>query len=127
MEPIRRERPGYGILWSEISMDEHDSGGTGQFVLSVEPKALPGRGHVATVAHSGQLRIAIGIHAVKHEVVVFLGGAKYGSLSLRRVYRLPESLPDNPTHHFQIKFDDWQISGVQVDGNTLPEEIQMDA
>src|SRR5581483_4438444 len=84
MNVIRRDRPASGILWSEFHLDGGDAG---RFVLQLDTETLTKRASAATFAHAEQVRIAVGIHPAKGEVVIFFG-EENGS-ERRYVYQLP--------------------------------------
>lgn len=123
MALIRRERPGYGVIASELVTDERIAG-TGRFLTLVDPVALPGHAHVATVAHLDGLSIAIGIHSTQHEVVVFVRGDRSNS-QVRKVFHLAPLVDGVDAHQFLVEFANFQIHQASVDGTPLKELNQI--
>ncbi|HZQ06738.1 MAG TPA: hypothetical protein VFD70_09170 [Anaerolineae bacterium] len=123
MNSIRRERPGYGILWSELILDDAARAGTGRFLVRVEGKALLGSSNVATIGHTQELRVAIGIHPMEQEMVVLLGGNK-NPREARRVFQLKGITDNSREHEFEITFVNWKITQACLNGSELEERMQ---
>lgn len=120
MSATRREKPAYGILWSEISLMGSVDNAIGRFVAEIEPSALTARALVATVACAGSISIGIGVHTAQKELVILLGGVSRHS---RKVYILPDPVPEHDGgHELDVAFIGWQITSVQMNGIQLQED-----
>lgn len=121
MNPVRRERPSYGVLWSEIHMEGNTEHGSGRFVARVESDALRGRALIATVSHIANVNVAIGIRPKKNQIVVLVGDNKTSERQLRKTYQLPPNSDGVSGHEFRVEFNSWALTSVQLDGTSLTE------
>lgn len=96
MSVIRRDKPAIGILWSEMHFDGKGDD-AGRLVLALDPKTLIKHTPAATFAHAAQVRIAVGIHPAKNEIVILLASNDSAS-QVRQVYVIPK-VPDGSAPH----------------------------
>lgn len=118
MNTIRREKPGYGIVWSEI---RYDGKNAGQFCVRILPDALAKSNPIATFAHTEKFRIAVGVHPKEGQVILFVGGVMPTD-EIRHVYKLPckATIPDAvAAHDLEAAIADGKVHQVTWNGEPL--------
>jgi hypothetical protein len=69
-----------------------------------------------------KFQISLNINLPKREVSVLLGRADGSDPMTRVVFILPDFTDLNPKHKVVAKFDNWQVSSVELDGTMLKPE-----
>lgn len=118
MKSIRRDKPSYGIVWSELYYDGKNEG---QFRMRIVPDALTQRNTIATVSHIEKIRIAVGVHPQEEKVIVFVSGTMPAG-EIRQVYKLPgavTTVDGVAAHDLEAAIADGKIYQVTWNGQPL--------
>ncbi len=123
MDVHRREKPAFGVLWSEVLADHSAPGGVVQFVAAIDASPLGAGSHIATVSAVGDINIGVAIHT--QQVIVLLGES---ARHTRKIYQIPRDLgAHDGTYKLQVTFQGLTILNVQLNGIALWQVNESDA
>jgi hypothetical protein len=118
----RRERPAYGVRWTEIEVEGEGKTGTGQFQVALENFAFEKNARIATTAHVGTINIGVSLQPAQNQVIVLFGDGARGNAKIRKAFQLlPSEASNGSDHEFLIFFKNWDIRSVRWNTNDLQE------
>ena len=110
------------IEYAEIHVPDDRHLGTGNFTTVTKPSALSSGKAVSSIMFNPPLfQISLNLNPSTGEIPVLLGAANGSDPTSRKVFFFQEQVSLADSHEFKVTFEDWQITGLYVDGTSLPE------
>lgn len=118
----RQTTPSPEIEYAEIHIPDDRHLGTGRFTTVTKPGALSSGKAVSSIMFNPPLfQISLNLNPSTGEIPVLLGAANGSDPTSRKVFLFQEQVSLADSHEFKITFEDWQITGLYIDGTSLPE------
>ena len=110
------------IEYAEIHIPDDRHLGTGRFTTVTKPSALSSGKAVSSIMFNPPLfQISLNLNPSTGEIPVLLGAANGSDPTSRKVFLFQEQVSLADSHEFKVTFEDWQITGLYIDGTSLPE------
>lgn len=125
MPSIRHRRPEASpeIEYGEVYIPDDRNLGTGEFTTLLRPSALSkSRAIFSIMVNPPAFQISVNINPGTRETPVLLGKADGSDPVSRKVFILPPSVDSAVKHRFVARFEEWQITSLEMDGEQLREK-----
>lgn len=120
----REQNPIPGVDYSEIHIPDEDSLGTGTFTTVLEPDAMVKNNPIiSTIINEPVFQLIVNIDIDTHEVTVLLGKADNTPPLSRKVFTIPEDVNSSVKNSFKITFEEWKITGLELNEEKLQEML----
>jgi hypothetical protein len=118
----RQDKPSPEIEYAEIHIPDDRHLGTGSFTTVTKPSALStGKAVSSIMFNPPSFQISLNLNPSTGEIPVLLGAANGSDPISRKVFLFQEQVGRADSHEFKVTFEDWQITGLYMDGTLLPE------
>lgn len=116
----RETNPIPGVDYSEIHMPDENNLGTGTFTTVLAPKALKKINPIiSTVQNQPVFLMIVSINIAISQVTTMIGKSHNTPPLDRKVFNIPDSIDDLSANAFMVRFDDWDIVGMNLNGDGL--------
>lgn len=117
-----QDNPSPEIEYGEIHIPDDKYLGTGSFITVTKPGALSRGKAVSSIMFNPPLfQISLNLNPSTGEIPVLLGAANGSDPTSGKMYLFQERVSLTDSHEFKVTFEDWQITGLYIDGVSLPE------
>jgi len=116
----RETTPIPGIEYSEIHIPDEKDVGTGTFTSVLEPKALKKINPIiSSIQNEPVFLMIVSINTAISQVTAMIGKSHNTAPLDRKVFNIPESIDDQRANDFTVKFNDWDIESIILNGDEL--------
>ena len=106
----RQDKPGPGIVYSEIYIPDDQNLGRGKYTVVLEPNALAKKDPIMSlVFNPPKFQISVNVNPATKEIPVLLGKADGSPPVSRVVFSLPRDIKLSSTYTFEVHFDNWKV------------------
>lgn len=125
----RQQNPSPEIEYSVIAIPDEKNLGTGRFITVLKANVLSSAKAISSIiVNLPAFQISVNINPGTREIPVLLGRADGTDPTSGRLFILPSTVIPQVTHEFVAKFENWQVTGLELDGQPLAEqEIKSEA
>ena len=124
MPPIkhRQSNPSYLVAFGEIDIPDDGDLGRGSFATMLKPNALVVNNVInSQMVNVPVFQISVNINNSKKEISVLLGKADGSDPLSRRIFQLPGEIDLKPERLFLVRFKEWQVVSMELNGKKLKE------
>jgi hypothetical protein len=119
----RQQNPSPEIEYSIIAIPDENDLGTGRFITLLKANALSSAKAIASmVVNVPVFQISVNINPGTREVPILLGRADGTDPISGRLFVLPSAVIPQVAHEFVAKFESWQVTSLELDGQPLDEK-----
>lgn len=119
----RQQNPSPEIEYSVIAIPDENDLGTGRFITLLKANALSSAKAIASmVVNVPAFQISVNINPGTREIPVLLGRADGTDPISGRLFVFPSTVNPQDTHEFVAKFKSWQVTSLELDGQSLAEK-----
>ena len=116
----RETTPIPGIEYSEIHIPDENDVGTGTFTSVLEPKALKKINPIiSSIQNEPVFLMIVSINIAISQVTAMIGKSHNTAPLDRKVFNIPDSIDDETANDFTVKFNDWDIESIKLNGDNL--------
>ena len=109
-----------GIEYSEIHIPDEKVVGTGTFTSVLEPKALTKINPIiSSIQNDPIFLMIVSINIAISQVTAMIGKSHNTAPLDRKVFIIPDSIDDEKANDFTVKFNDWDIESIILNGDEL--------
>jgi hypothetical protein len=102
--------------------------GTGSFKTVTKHDAFSSKKAISSImANFPVFKILVNLNPATGETLVLLGRADASDPTSRKVYIFPENISVLDLHEFEVTFENWEITGLQMDKVLLNQSIRTNA
>jgi len=116
----REEEPLPGITYSEIHIPDENNLGTGTFVTVLEEGAFGKKNPIiSSIMNEPEFVLILSMNAAIESATAMIGKSQNTQPLDRKVFKFPADMDTKIVLSFKVSFDNWNISGIEVNGNKL--------
>ena len=116
----REEGPVPGISYSEIHIPDEKSLGTGTFMNVLEEGAFGKKNPIiSSIMNEPVFVLIISMNIAIESVTAMIGKSQNTPALDRKVFKIPLDVDTKSILSFKVSFDDWDITGIELNGNKL--------
>ena len=116
----REEEPLPGITYSEIHIPDENSLGTGTFMTVLEEGAFGKKNPIiSSIMNEPEFVLILSMNVAIESATAMLGKSQNTQPLDRKVFKIPTEVDTKEVLRFKVSFDDWDISGIEINGNKL--------
>jgi len=124
----RQQNPSPEIEYSIITIPDENDLGTGRFITLLKVNALSSAKAISSmIVNVPAFQISVNINPGIREIPVLLGRADGTDPISGRLFILPSTVIPQVPHEFVTKFENWQVTGLELDGQPLDEKESQEA
>jgi hypothetical protein len=116
----REQNPIPGVEYSEISIPDDESFGTGVFTTMLEPKALKKNNPIiSSIQNEPVFLLIVSINVAIEQATAMLGKSQDTPPVCRKVFNIPKEINLQKSNDFTVSFRDWDIKEMKLNGENL--------
>ena len=116
----REDKPIPGVDYSEIRIPDEKMLGSGAFTTVLEPKALSRINPIiSNIQNEPVFLMIVSINIAIEEVTAMIGESHSTPPKDRKVFKIPADIDLQKPHDFTVRFNDWKIVEIKLDGSSL--------
>jgi len=116
----REEAPLPGITYSEIHIPDENVLGTGEFVTVLEEGAFGKKNPIiSSIMNEPVFVLILSMNIAIESVTAMIGKSQNTPPLDRKVFKFPADTDTSAVLNFEVIFDDWDIMGIELNGNRL--------
>jgi hypothetical protein len=116
----REEEPLPGITYSEIHIPDETSLGTGTFITVLEEGAFGKKNPIiSSIMKEPEFVLILSMNIAIESATAMIGKSQNTPALDRKVFKIPADVDTREVISFKISFDDWDITGIELNGNKL--------
>ena len=116
----REEGPVPGITYSEIHIPDENSVGTGTFMTLLEEGAFGKKNPIiSSVMNEPVFILILSMNIAIESATAMIGKSQNTPPLDRKVFKIPPDVDTKGVISFNVSFDDWDIKGIDLNGNKL--------
>ena len=116
----REEEPLPGITYSEIHIPDENSLGTGTFMTVLEEGAFGKKNPIiSSIMNEPEFVLILSMNVAIESATAMLGKSQNTQPLDRKVFKIPTEVDTKEVLRFKVSFDDWDIKGIEINGNKL--------
>lgn len=116
----REDGPVPGVKYSEIEIPDESRLGTGSFKTVLDPAALKKINPIiSSIQNEPEFIMVVSINIAIEQITAMIGKS-YNTPPLdRKVFTIPSEIDLLKENDVTVRFDDWDIQGIKLNGNDL--------
>ena len=116
----REEEPLPGITYSEIHIPDENSLGTGTFITVLEEGAFGKKNPIiSSIMNEPEFVLILSMNVAIESATAMIGKSQNTQPLDRKVFKIPTEVDTKEVLRFKVSFDDWDIKGIEINGNKL--------
>lgn len=116
----REDEPLPGITYSEIHIPDENSLGTGTFITVLEEGAFGKKNPImSSIMNEPVFVLILSMNAAIESATAMVGKSQNTPPLDRKVFKFPSDIDTKSVLSFKVIFDDWDITGIELNGNNL--------
>ena len=116
----REEEPIPGITYSEIHIPDENSLGTGTFITVLEEGAFGKKNPIiSSIMNEPEFVLILSMNVAIESATAMIGKSQNTQPLDRKVFKIPTEVDTKEVLRFKVSFDDWDIKGIEINGNKL--------
>ena len=116
----REEEPLPGITYSEIHIPDENSLGTGTFITVLEEGAFGKKNPIiSSIMNEPEFVLILIMNVAIESATAMIGKSQNTQPLDRKVFKIPTEVDTKEVLRFKVSFDDWDIKGIEINGNKL--------
>jgi len=116
----RETTPIPGVEYSEIYIPDEKDLGSGTFTSVLEPRALKKINPIiSSIQNEPVFLMIVSINIAISQVTAMIGKSHNTAPLDRKVFNIPESIDDQKANDFTVRFNDWDIESMKLNGDDL--------
>jgi len=121
----REEEPLPGITYSEINIPDESNLGTGTFVTVLEEGAFGKQNPIiSSIMNEPEFVLILSMNVAIESATAMIGKSQNTQPLDRKVFKIPPDIDTKEVLNFKVIFDDWDIKGIEINGNNL-EKVEL--
>jgi len=121
----REEEPLPGITYSEINIPDESNLGTGTFVTVLEEGAFGKKNPIiSSIMNEPEFVLILSMNVAIESATAMIGKSQNTQPLDRKVFKIPPDIDTKEVLNFKVIFDDWDIKGIEINGNNL-EKVEL--
>ncbi len=116
----REEEPLPGITCSEIHIPDENILGTGTFITVLEEGAFGKKNPIiSSVMNEPVFVLILSMNIAIESATAMIGKSQNTPPLDRKVFNIPKDIDGKGVLSFNVSFNDWEITGIDLNGNSL--------
>ncbi len=116
----REDEPLPGITYSEIHIPDEDNFGTGTFVTVLEEGAFGKRNPIiSSIVNEPEFVLILSMNIAIESATAMIGKSQNTPALDRKVFKIPADVDIKAVLSFNVSFDDWDITGIDINRTQL--------
>lgn len=116
----REDGPVPGVTYSEVHIPDEQALGTGSFTTVLDPAALKKINPIiSSIQNEPVFLLIVSINIAIEQATAMIGKSHNTPPLDRRVFTIPKGIDLLKENDFTVSFDDWDITGMKLNGNNL--------
>jgi hypothetical protein len=121
----REDAPLPGITYSEINIPDESNLGTGTFLTVLEEGAFGKKNPIiSSIMNEPEFVLILSMNVAIESATAMIGKSQNTQPLDRKVFKIPADINTKEVLSFKISFDDWDIKGIDINGNNL-EKVEL--
>lgn len=116
----REDGPLPGITYSEVHIPDENILGTGTFMTVLEEGAFGKKNPIiSSIMKEPEFVLILSMNVAIESATAMIGKSQNTPPLDRKVFKIPADVDTNVVLSFNVNFDDWDIKGIDLNGNSL--------
>jgi len=116
----REDEPIPGITFSEVYIPDENNLGTGTFVTVLEEGAFGKKNPIiSSIMNEPEFVLILSMNVAIESATAMIGKSQNTQPLDRKVFKIPADIDTKEVLSFKVSFDDWDITGIEINGNNL--------
>ncbi len=116
----REQEPLPGITYSEIHIPDDSDLGTGTFVTVLEKGAFGKKNPIiSSIMKEPEFVLILSMNAAIESATAMIGKSQNTPPLDRKVFTFPDDVNTGEVLTFKVRFDTWDVIGIELNGNGL--------
>ena len=120
----REDEPLPGITLSEVHIPDENNLGTGTFMTVLEEGAFGKKNPIiSSIMNEPEFVLILSMNAAIESATAMIGKSQNTQPLDRKVFKFPADIDTKEVLSFKVSFDDWDIKGLEINGNNLEKVV----